>query len=87
MKRRRETNRKSLEKSLIKFNLAECLGASVTSEQLSMLDCAKVSILPLLDVYYQYQLQEILRYVNYRIKIETRDQRPGTDRILTNSKE
>ena len=69
-------NRKLLEKALLQFNLSEHLGSSITPEQLSVLESAKLSILPLLDVYYQYQLQEILRYVRYDItkKFETGDQ-------------
>lgn len=64
LKVKKEANRRALQKSILEFSVAENLGSTVTKEQASVIEDAKLSLLSWVDIYYQYSLQEILRQVS-----------------------
>jgi hypothetical protein len=63
MKTKRDNNRKVLEKCILDLSIPEVLGSTATPDQITSMEEAKLSILMIVDVYYQYSLQEILRTV------------------------
>lgn len=63
MKTKRDSNRRALEKCILELSIPEVLGSTATPDQITAMEEAKLSILTMIDVYYQYSLQEILRAV------------------------